>query len=272
MANTNLSKIIKSTRIKLKMSQETFGKEFNPPAAKSIVSRWERGDSIPNPERLLKISDLSGYSVEELLYGTLKNTIIDLAKNAQKRMHTFFKDRYPHPDEFINQSQDTHERMFLGDIFNFVTFMEQSYFGTPRPESLWKSRENRTELEQRQIDDYYHKEYNAGMNKVCHRVYNICKKTGVKPYQKNLIMNLLAKEAELIFSDIDRNNEGLVNFAVEELENLYARKIPDFVYGENSNGDAIKLSPSISTELEHKIENMIENLSNDIYDLVQHEK
>lgn len=272
MANSELPKIIKTTRIKLRMSQEVFGKEFNPPAAKSIVSRWEKGDSVPNAERLLKISNLSGYSVEELLYGTLKNTIITLVKNAQKRMSTFFADRPFNPTDFINQSQDTDERIFLDNIFNFVTLMEESYFGTPRPDSLSKSRETLTESEQQQIDEYYHKEYAAGMNKVCHRVYNICKRTDVKPYQKNLIMKLLAEEAELIFNDIDRDNEGLVSFVTGELDDLYANKIPGFVYGTNSNHDMIKLSSSISNDLENKIENMIVNLSEEIYNLIHHEE
>lgn len=35
----------------------------------SIVSRWEKGKSIPSPERLKAIAELGRISVEELLYG-----------------------------------------------------------------------------------------------------------------------------------------------------------------------------------------------------------
>lgn len=51
------------------LSMEEFGKLFNPPASKGVVSNWENNYNYPNNARLNKIARLGNISVEELLYG-----------------------------------------------------------------------------------------------------------------------------------------------------------------------------------------------------------
>ena len=58
---------IKSIRKANGDTLEQFGKSLN--ADKSLVSRWEKGQSIPNPERIKKIAESSNLTVNELLYG-----------------------------------------------------------------------------------------------------------------------------------------------------------------------------------------------------------
>lgn len=72
---------IKQTRIKKGLTMKDFGELFNPAASDSIVSRWERGISEPNAERMKKIIEiredsLSMYSSEELI-NELKKRGID---------------------------------------------------------------------------------------------------------------------------------------------------------------------------------------------------
>ncbi|GGA98749.1 XRE family transcriptional regulator [Macrococcus hajekii] len=90
----NLGNTIKNIRLKLGMTMEEFGKKINF-ANKSVVSKWEQGTSIPSAERLKIIADLSGLTVEELLYGEDKklkdvgNTIYnDLLKFYPQNTHT----------------------------------------------------------------------------------------------------------------------------------------------------------------------------------------
>ena len=269
--NKNLSKLIKSTRISLKMTQEEFGKQFNPPAAKSIISRWEKGTSTPSAERLLTISKLSGYTVDELLYGTLDQSIASLMLTAMNTVDNFFKNRSFYPPEFIEQGASLEEKNYLSDMFDFVYFKKESYFGTPKVslEILNKDPETRTEDEQKLLNDFYHKEYIAGSRYLFKRAYNICFKTGIKPYEKNKIMHILAKEAELKFNDVDRTDEGLISFVVGELDSLYSTKIPNFNYSTNAEGEQIKLSSKVHPELEEKISDMIAGLSEQIYDLLK---
>lgn len=53
-----LGTTIHQIRDRLSLSQEEFGKLFNPPADRKTVSNWEKRISIPNSERLQIIADL----------------------------------------------------------------------------------------------------------------------------------------------------------------------------------------------------------------------
>lgn len=59
---------IRGIRISRGFTLEEFGKFFN--AGKSNVSQWERGLSIPNADRIYKISKFANITVDELLYGS----------------------------------------------------------------------------------------------------------------------------------------------------------------------------------------------------------
>ena len=53
---------INSIRKDLGLNQEDFGKRISD-AHKSLVSKWEMGQSLPNNERLKAIADIGGISV-----------------------------------------------------------------------------------------------------------------------------------------------------------------------------------------------------------------
>lgn len=65
-----IGKRIKALRTQQGLTMEQFGEIFDPPASKSIVSRWEKGKSIPSNERLQTISNKYGISTFKILYGT----------------------------------------------------------------------------------------------------------------------------------------------------------------------------------------------------------
>lgn len=75
---------IKALRLSRNESQLEFGKKFFPSAAKGVVSRWESGKSVPSPERLAKIAEMSGKTVTELLNGTTSNVISQIAEKLSK--------------------------------------------------------------------------------------------------------------------------------------------------------------------------------------------
>ncbi|KRM06980.1 hypothetical protein FC89_GL000289 [Liquorilactobacillus ghanensis DSM 18630] len=84
MANDLIGENIKRIRLSLGMTMEDFGKMFTPPAAKSIVSRWEKDESLPSPKRLRKIVELGNTTIENLLHGnSKKGSLIIWFKNGQ---------------------------------------------------------------------------------------------------------------------------------------------------------------------------------------------
>lgn len=58
---------IKYIRLELGETLEQFGKRFDPPANRSLVSGWENGRYLPSPKRLKVISELGGIQVEDLV-------------------------------------------------------------------------------------------------------------------------------------------------------------------------------------------------------------
>ena len=144
---------------------EQFGSTLN--ADKSLVSRWEKGQSIPNPERLKEIAKSANLTVNELLYGDydtyLHLKIMELAPKSIKNYdeysslhdnitdkaleiarNTISKVDYQISDETIKkfiklaieQSIDWQENLIKNDLSNFdyslfggTRYKEYFYFG-----------------------------------------------------------------------------------------------------------------------------------------------
>lgn len=83
-----VGKRIFTIRKSLGLTMKEFGELLGDPiASDSIVSRWEKGKSLPNNERLKKIAELGSIEVEELLLGKdnieiyIENTITTHIEN-----------------------------------------------------------------------------------------------------------------------------------------------------------------------------------------------
>ena len=74
---------IKSIRLEKSMNLKEFGYYIDN-TSDSIVSRWEKGKSVPNAKRLKLIANAGGISVNELLYGDLTNYVYALAEDFKQ--------------------------------------------------------------------------------------------------------------------------------------------------------------------------------------------
>lgn len=85
--NKDVGSRIKMIRLNMGLPAVEFGEriakglgksiEDNAPS-QSLISRWERGVNLPNKERLKVIAQLGGISVNELLYGDLKQYVYNV--------------------------------------------------------------------------------------------------------------------------------------------------------------------------------------------------
>jgi len=86
---------IKEIRLSKGDTLAEFGGHFEKEASDSIVSRWERGVSLPNKERLKAISEIGNISVDELLYGNYKDYVTSVLykaiRNNEKLQQTLNK-------------------------------------------------------------------------------------------------------------------------------------------------------------------------------------
>lgn len=80
-----VGKRIYMIRKDLGLTMKEFGKRIGKPiASDSIVSRWEKGKSLPNNERLKRIAEEGQTTVDYLLYGSLDEyarTLLEDLKN-----------------------------------------------------------------------------------------------------------------------------------------------------------------------------------------------
>lgn len=69
----DIGKRIRDIRLGLsaskKVSLEAFGQLIIPPASKGLVQTWEKGNSLPQKERLEQIAQIGNVSIAYLLYG-----------------------------------------------------------------------------------------------------------------------------------------------------------------------------------------------------------
>ena len=75
---------IKNIRLSRGMTLEKFGALFD--AAKGNVSKWEKGKSLPNPERIKAIAEFANISIEELTSGSDLITISKVEFNRLKEI------------------------------------------------------------------------------------------------------------------------------------------------------------------------------------------
>lgn len=79
----SVGKRIRSKRKEKGLTMVELGSMIDAP--QSAISNWEKGDNLPNNERLVKLADIFDITVDELLYGPVKEKILkSLFKLAPK--------------------------------------------------------------------------------------------------------------------------------------------------------------------------------------------
>lgn len=170
VAKKQLGQRIKKIRLNLGENLETFGSRFG--ANRGLVSAWENGRFIPNPERLLTIATLGNMSVDELLYGSFRYNIITFLtmfevmlkedKSVPTELHDSIlksvKNRYFDSDG--NLIEDWYHYDSLEDLiksFNDYTFriIKMAKKGTLKEETILSSFITNIENAFSEFLDYY---------------------------------------------------------------------------------------------------------------------
>lgn len=121
-----VGKRIKAIRINKKLTMKDFGKNLNPVASDSIVSRWERGISLPNNQRVKQIADLGNVSVTYLLYGEKTYADIEiLDKDKMTDIEEFFyAGTVQRKDEFRNTISKLEEQKIVLEETDYTALTE----------------------------------------------------------------------------------------------------------------------------------------------------
>lgn len=125
-----LGKRIKNIRLSLGKNMREFGELNGLNATDSVVSKWEKGKTIPSPERLKKLAEIGNISVEELLNGPKRfsDLTVEEKKIITERMKKFREDFRKKDAEFVynellrlaDNDLKEHEIDFLNSSFKFM--------------------------------------------------------------------------------------------------------------------------------------------------------
>lgn len=115
---------IKNIRLQSGKTQESFGKEFG--ASKGNVAMWEKGATLPNVERLNKISEFAGISVNELLFGK-KYTFDLLKKLYQEDVSKLETIIYENVKDFIVRYNDIEDSIYFNLDIKKVSYFKRLY-------------------------------------------------------------------------------------------------------------------------------------------------
>lgn len=206
---------IRQVRQELGISMEEFGKLFNPPASKGVVSNWENGYNNPNNERLKRIAELGNVSVEYL-------TGLSSQRISEESALEIFKNIY---FDYLSNGNNLEEkeikRLKYFDNDNLDKVLEKamkSYFSMPTLdwETEWTTLEDTSMLKEWLVDylsELYEKEVLTNQNLIDNTIKNIPANSVVKQYGElnfqsielsKMDLNLLKSESKETIEEVKR--------------------------------------------------------------------
>lgn len=121
---------IRRIRIEFGLTMQEFGEKLNPPASDSIVSRWERGISLPNNDRLRQIAELGNVSMHYLLEGqTDEEYAGEIIKGIKESKQNII--------EFANSYDEFDDFNDLHYVSQFVDLIKKKNKEIIKYEELW---------------------------------------------------------------------------------------------------------------------------------------
>ena len=112
------------------MNLEEFGKLFS--AGKSNVSKWEKGQTLPNADRLKSIAKIGDTSVEYILHGTMDEYIDGLMDKLQTELSI---------DKKINKEISP---FILSEVKNIMYSNASSFLNTDQADKKFNEVKNNT--------------------------------------------------------------------------------------------------------------------------------
>lgn len=256
MVNTGLGLRIKSIRENLGKNQSEFGELFNPPAPKSAVSRWEHGGS-PNKKRLAEIAKLGGMTVDELIYGTLNDSISDITNE----LYSLFPKWWEIVNDsdwntFVSLAKDDYEKNnygYISDLFRFIC--SDGYIPYP------KFKKKITEEEKsKRIKEYRVKNLMVGIRACANIALTEAKILDVSPANKTMLLKLMSEASERHFSGETATNTGILNIVNNSLDDA-TNKIYAITHGfkrKNGLSEEVTYPTKINNEFLEEMDSLIE--------------
>lgn len=277
MANsaTNLSEGIKRLRKELKMTQSEFGKLFTPPATKGIVSKWENGKSVPSNERLERLSEITGLSVENLIFGSLKGSLAALLRRLFDFWEVLAKEDSNENwdvDEYLKQHGIEGKQSITNALELVTTIQNDTYVEKParlveidnliresNKSDFYLSKED-AKLE----EDYILSNFRDGLKYCGQDTLKKAKEFGVEPNQQDILLSMLLDSSKQHIVDVRVDNNDIISYSLRGIDSLM-EYIQAHLSGFEYHGHDIKgLPKNVSRDLIMDLDDILNKAKTEI--------
>lgn len=220
--NKDIGLRIKKIRKSQNKTLEEFGKLFSPPASKSIVSRWESGKSIPSVERLQKLSQIAKCSIDDILYGTLKENILMLVNailSYSKREGYSKYEEDSLENKLVNVGNST---LRISEVDFFIGLFDDDVFERPPEHVRGLTGDNRRKEYQEWKKGTLDKNgfSKKGIEYIVNVSEDIAKAMDIKAYEHEKLLDIILGEEKRHFEDMRYTNESLRDSVLSGLSDL----------------------------------------------------
>lgn len=226
---------IKNIRLRLGLTMEEFIERIDGKPGKGrsgTVNNWETGKNAPSKQRLRKIADMAGISVNFLLYGDFQNRIDKIAQYAQ----IIWEHRNDKSDTDIDNIVPL-ERDYLNELKEVVGIINTDKF-----KGEVGSKTNFTE----------------GIKYVSQKVYDNFKEAPIATPDYESIVSAFSVEAREHYNLLHATNETLRRKALEKILTTIA-EVQDNAHGVPM-GKAVGSEPLSPNVDKHFLEKLISAL------------
>lgn len=272
---TNLSEGIKRLRKELKMTQSEFGKLFTPPATKGIVSKWENGKSVPSNERLERLSEITGLSVENLIFGSLKGSLAALLRRLFDFWEVLAKEDSNENwdvDEYLKQHGIEGKQSITNALELVTTIQNDTYVEKParlveidnliresNKSDFYLSKED-AKLE----EDYILSNFRAGLKYCGQDTLKKAKEFGVEPNQQDILLSMLLDSSKQHIVDVRVDNNDIISYSLRGIDSLM-EYIQAHLSGFEYHGHDIKgLPKNVSRDLIMDLDDILNKAKTEI--------
>lgn len=283
----NVSKIelgqrIKAIRLSTGLNMREFGEKiFN--SADSLVSRWEKGKSIPTHKRLIEIAKLGDVTVSYLLYGNIKTFVSNIIDHYFSKTNTFeLLDIDEIKEVKINDYSTDKVSMFYEVQKEFIDQYGENNIDTwelknEADDRLYNYIESDLKDELRELNAYYLDEWLEIPTK-----FRVLNKRLKENFDNEVILSTVISEAFektlLKYNNFDEKEaDDFLNVLIKFYSSLYNGKFKHYLYFDNkttidtlSNGLLNVTTPNFNVIELFKFDNW-NNLSNESQQTIRDE-
>ncbi|MGO2266893.1 MAG: helix-turn-helix domain-containing protein [Vagococcus salmoninarum] len=221
---TELGNRIKNIRLSLGLSMEEFGTKLS--TSKGAVNNWEKGKNSPNSNRLKKIAELANISLIELTYGSYQEYIIFLINEALEYRSEFIdnNEKIFKENESINQQYNR-----ISSFYYSVIYRSDDY-----PDDILEKYDNdNNSPEVRNMIDSVNNIRRERIMYLVDEVIKLCEETNIDFNNKKQILEAIEDTIARLMMKEDYTNEGFINFAKNQVENIFSNEMLNFIYPKN---------------------------------------